>query len=62
MYEHYHGLVFNREPNRKSYETVKQLRKSMDHAIEASVMLIDEYQRTLFTDQMLNERYDRNFD
>ncbi|MBQ4342470.1 MAG: zinc dependent phospholipase C family protein [Erysipelotrichaceae bacterium] len=62
MYDHYHGLVFNREPNRKSYETVKQLMESMNHAIEASVMLINEYQRTLFTNQMLNVRYDRNFD
>lgn len=62
MYEHYHGLVFNREANEKSLETVKQLRESMNDAVDASVRLISEYVRTLQSDEVLDERYDCNYD
>ncbi len=62
MYNHYHGLVFNREANEKSFETVKQLRVSMDQAIDTSVKLILEYAKSLESDENLDERYDRNYD
>lgn len=62
MYDHYHGLIFNREPNKKTRETVNQLKCEFDCAVEISVRLIQEYQRTLLTDELLDERYDRNYD
>lgn len=62
MYDHYHGLVFNREPNPKTILLCNELRKHMDIAVEASAALIAEYQRTLETGEALDKRYDRNFD
>ena len=62
MYDHYHGLVFNREVNPVSAPTCAWLREHMDIAIEASVRMINEYQRTLITTEELDERYDRTYD
>ena len=62
MYDDYHGLVFNREVNPVSAPTCAWLREHMDIAIEASVRMINEYQRTLITTEELDERYDRTYD
>ena len=62
MYDHYHGLIFNREVNPVSAPTCAWLREHMDLAIETSVRLIDEYQKTLRTKERLDERYDRTYE
>jgi hypothetical protein len=62
MYDHYHGLIFNREVNQASAPTCVWLREHMDLAVEASVRLINEYQNTLDTDEALDERYDRTYE
>lgn len=61
-YDHYQGLIFNREAREDTKEVCQQLRKGFDYAIETSVRFIDEYQRTLTTGEALDERYDRNFE
>ena len=62
MYDHYHGLIFNREVNPISAPTCAWLREHMDLAVEASVRLINEYQKTLETEEILDERYDRTYE
>ena len=62
MYDHYHGLVFNRKPNPDAVSVCQWLNEHVDLAVETSVRLIGEYQRTLRTGDKLDKRYDRTYE
>jgi len=61
-YDHYHGLVFNREAREDTKKVVEELVHHFDDVVSVSVSLIEEYKSSLMTASVLDKRYDRNYE